>query len=71
MRPIPNENEPSAFLTLNQAAGTIGCTRRFIEERIKDGEITIFRPSARLIRIRRTDLERWISTFTHGVKGTS
>lgn len=65
------KNEGSAFLSLNAAAGTLGCTRRFLEKRITEGEIAIFHPSARLIRIRRTELERWIASYTHGAKGTS
>ena len=62
-------SEAPAFLTLNEAAGWLGCTRRFLETRIDDGEIAVFHPSARLIRIRRTELERWITRFTREVKG--
>lgn len=63
------EEQPT-FLTLNKAASTLGCTRRFLEKRIDDGEIAVFRPSSRLIRIHRAEWERWIASFTHGAKGT-
>lgn len=58
----------SAFLTLAEAAAELGCTRRFLERRIADGELKVFQPSKRLIRIRRGELERWIETFSHGRK---
>ncbi len=57
-----------AFLTLAEAAAEIGCTRRFLERRISDGEIAVFQPSARLVRVRRAELDRWIEAFTHGRK---
>lgn len=55
-----------AFLTIAEAAAEIGCTRRFLETRIEDGEIAVFRPSARLVRIRCAELDRWVQTFTSG-----
>lgn len=63
------EADLSAFMTLNEAASTIGCTRRFLEKRILDGEIAVFHPSARMLRIRRSEFERWIAAFTHGTEG--
>jgi len=54
----------SAFLTLDEAAREIGCTRRFIETRIADGELKKFSPSKRLVRIRRSELERWIEAYS-------
>jgi excisionase family DNA binding protein len=52
------------FLTLDEAAEIIGCTRRFIEQRIEDGEIAKFQPSGRLIRIRVSEFDRWVESFT-------
>ena len=63
---ITNHSALRAFLTLNEAAAILGCTRRFLDSRIADGEIAVFHPSSRFIRIRRTELERWIAEFTHG-----
>jgi excisionase family DNA binding protein len=54
------------FLTLAEAAEEIGCTRRFLETRIEDGELKVFRPSTRLVRIRRTELEKWIEWYSFG-----
>ncbi len=52
------------FLSLNAAADEIGCTRRFLETRIEDGELKVFRPSKRLVRIKRTEFDRWIESFS-------
>ena len=52
------------FLTLGEAAEEIGATRRFLEKRIEDGELATFKPSARLIRIKRSEFDRWVESFT-------
>ena len=57
---------PRPFLTLAEAAEEIGCTRRFLESRIEDGELRVFKPSTRLVRIRRTELEKWIERYSFG-----
>ena len=59
------------FLTLAEVAEEIGCTRRFLETRIEDGELKAFKPSARLVRIRRSELERWIEQYSFGGKPKS
>jgi excisionase family DNA binding protein len=59
----PHTTKPR-FVTLDDAADELGCTRRFLESRIEDGELSIFRPSARLVRIDRAELDRWIEAFT-------
>ena len=63
----------AAFLSLNQAAELIGCTRRFLEKRAEDGEIKLFRPSRKLVRVSREELNRWIETFSRkgGPQGTA
>jgi excisionase family DNA binding protein len=53
-----------AFLTLPEAAAEIKSSRRFIEMRIEDGELACFRPSKRLTRIKRTEWERWLESFS-------
>jgi excisionase family DNA binding protein len=63
MKSNPAADSPQ-FLTIDQVAQEIGCTRRFLETRIKDGELRVFRPSARLVRIRRDELERWIEAYS-------
>lgn len=63
----PNEGTVDRqFLTLAEVAATIGCTRRFLETRIEDGELKVFKPSARLVRIRKTELEKWIELYSFG-----
>ena len=52
------------FLTLAEGADEIGCTRRFLETRIADGELSVFRPSKRLVRIKRTEFERWVEAYS-------
>lgn len=53
-----------AFLSLDQAAALIDCSRRFLEIRIEDGELKIFRPSKRLVRIKRSELDRWVESYS-------
>jgi excisionase family DNA binding protein len=59
-------NESRKFLSLRDAATEIGATRRFLERRIEDGEIAVFRPSRRLVRVSRAELDRWIESYSHG-----
>lgn len=54
------------FLTLAEVAAMIGCTRRFLETRIEDGELKVFKPSTRLVRIRKAELEKWIEYYSFG-----
>ena len=56
----------SSFLSLDEAAREIGCCRRFLEKRIEDGELAVFRPSARLLRLKRSELNRWIESYSFG-----
>jgi excisionase family DNA binding protein len=55
-----------AFISLQEAAQEIGCTRRFLERRIEDGEFAVFRPSRRLVRVARGELNRWVESYSHG-----
>jgi excisionase family DNA binding protein len=58
---LPN---PLSFMSIDEAAKEIGCSRRFLEMRIEDGEIKVFRPSSRMVRIQRRELDRWIESFS-------
>ena len=62
--PVAAPTPPPAFLSLPEAAEQIGCTRRFLETRIEDGELSVFRPSKRLVRIKRTEFDRWVEAFS-------
>lgn len=61
--PLPNAKE-RLFLSLDEAAREINCTRRFLEGKIRDSEIKVFRPSRRLVRVARAELDRWIEEFS-------
>jgi excisionase family DNA binding protein len=54
----------AAFLSLNEAATMLNCSRRFLEIRIEDGELKVFRPSKRLVRIKRSELDRWVESYS-------
>ena len=63
--PLPAKTEGlRTFLTLNEAAYRLGCTRRFLETRIGDGELKVVRLSRRLVRIRVSDFDAWIESFS-------
>jgi excisionase family DNA binding protein len=52
------------FLTLPEVAQMVGCSRRFLEKAVTRGELRAFRPSSRIVRIRRFELEQWIEMKT-------
>lgn len=62
--PSPATAPLRPFLTIHEAAASIPCSRRFLEKRIEDGELEVFRPSKRLVRIKRTEFDRWIEEFS-------
>ena len=53
-----------AFITLTEAAKQLNCSRRFLEKRAEDGELKLFRPSRRLVRIKFEDLNQWIESYS-------
>lgn len=66
MDSTPKKSAPErAFLTVPEAAAYIGSSARFLETRIEVGEIKVFRPSRRFVRISKAELERWIEEFSH------
>jgi len=58
------------FLSLKDAARELSCTRRFLERRIECGELAVFRPSRKLVRVSRDELDRWVASYSHGGKRT-
>lgn len=73
---LPSVTDPEAtqqieraFLSLDQAAALIDCSRRFLEIRIENGELKIFRPSKRLVRIKRSELDRWVESYSANAGG--
>lgn len=67
---VSNAPVSKAYLTLAEFAAELDCTTRFLEKRIEDGEIKVFRPSSRLIRIARSECNRWIESYTSTGKAT-
>ena len=61
---MPSDRISAAFLSLNEAAAMLHCSRRFLEIRIEDGELKVFRPSKRLVRIKRSELDRWVESYS-------
>jgi excisionase family DNA binding protein len=59
-----SDRSSAAFLSLNEAAAMLHCSRRFLEIRIEDGELKVFRPSKRLVRIKRSELDRWVESYS-------
>jgi excisionase family DNA binding protein len=52
----------SSLLTLNQAASYIQATRRYLERQIRLGRLRALKPSGKLVRIRRADLEKFLES---------
>ncbi|HZS18150.1 MAG TPA: excisionase family DNA-binding protein [Candidatus Udaeobacter sp.] len=49
-----------AILTKRQAADYICCTPRYLETQIRSGRLKALKPTGKLLRIRRTDLEAFL-----------
>jgi excisionase family DNA binding protein len=54
--------EIPAILTKRQAADYICCTPRYLETQIRLGRLKALKPSGKLLRIRRSDLERFLES---------
>ena len=57
MSSIATDPARSPFLTVAQAADELAVTERFIRKLIAEGELRAVKVGARVVRIRRTDLE--------------
>jgi excisionase family DNA binding protein len=55
--------EIPAILTRRQAADYICCTPRYLENQIRLGRLKALRPTGKLVRIRRSDLEAFLESF--------
>lgn len=64
--PIFPAQRDGKFLSLKNAAKELSCTRRFLERRIECGELAVFRPSRKLVRVSREELDRWVASYSHG-----
>jgi len=57
MSSIATDPTRAPFLTVTQAADELAVTERFIRKLIADGQLRAVKVGARVVRIRRTDLE--------------
>ena len=54
--------EIPAILTKRQAANYICCTPRYLEIHIRLGRLKALKPTGKLVRIRRADLEKFLES---------
>jgi excisionase family DNA binding protein len=54
--------EISAILTKRQAADYVCCTPRYLETQIRLGRLKALKPTGKLVRIRRADLEKFLES---------
>jgi excisionase family DNA binding protein len=54
--------EIPAILTKRQAADYVCCTPRYLENQIRLGRLKALKPSGKLVRIRRTDIEKFLES---------
>jgi excisionase family DNA binding protein len=53
-------SELPAILTKRQAADYVCCTPRYLENQIRAGRLRALKPTGKLVRIRRSDLEKFL-----------
>ncbi len=58
----PAGAEISAILTKRQAADYVCCTPRYLENQIRAGRLKALKPTGKLLRIRRSDLEKFLES---------
>ena len=54
--------EIPAILTKRQAADYVCCTPRYLETQIRLGRLKALKPTGKLVRIRRSDLEKFLES---------
>jgi excisionase family DNA binding protein len=54
--------EIPAILTKRQAADYVCCTPRYLENQIRAGRLRALKPTSKLVRIRRSDLEKFLES---------
>jgi excisionase family DNA binding protein len=54
--------EIPAILTKRQAADDVCCTPRYLETQIRLGRLKALKPTGKLVRIRRADLEKFLES---------
>jgi excisionase family DNA binding protein len=65
MRTAPtlvNGADQPSLLTKQQAAAYVQCTARFLERMVRSGRLRALKPSRKLVRFRRADLEAFLES---------
>ncbi len=52
----------STILTKQEAATFVHCTTRYLERQIRAGRLRALKPTGKLVRIRRSDLEAFLES---------
>jgi excisionase family DNA binding protein len=58
----PAEAVNSAILTKPEAAAFVRCTTRYLERQVKAGRLRALKPTGKLWRVRRSDLEAFLES---------
>jgi excisionase family DNA binding protein len=68
MPAVANKTKPqaeaanSAILTKKEAAEFVRCTVRYLERQIRAGRLRALKPTGKLVRIRRADLDAFLES---------
>jgi excisionase family DNA binding protein len=57
-----NSQCDSAILTKKEAATLLGCTRRYIEKQVREGRLRACKPTEKLVRIYRRDIDAFLQS---------
>jgi excisionase family DNA binding protein len=65
--PVPHDGSrrwdvDTAILTKREAADYIRCTPRYLERQIRAGRLKALKPTGKLVRIRRADLDAFLES---------
>jgi excisionase family DNA binding protein len=56
------ETVNSTILTKPEAAAFVRCTTRYLERQVKAGRLRALKPTGKLWRVRRSDLEKFLES---------
>ncbi|WP_085190670.1 helix-turn-helix domain-containing protein [Mycobacterium sp. IEC1808] len=64
---LGRSNKLPAYLSINDAAEYLGVTTRTIHQMVADGRLTAYRLGARVVRLRRDEIDAAMQPFGGGV----
>lgn len=59
---LVNGAEQPSLLTKKQSAAYLQCTARFLERMVRSGRLRALKPSKKLVRFRRADLDAFLES---------